>query len=241
MPAQAGKAGFRGVIGGNAGAGLDARDRAHEHDGRAWLQPGQGGARDEEVRAQVDSERQVPGARIGPFETATVADAHIDGDAVEAAQRSFCVRDDTSARSFVSHVGDHDDGAIALTCNALRGIGRGCFVAIRAGDRRSLAGAQDGNGASIAKRCIGIVARLRARAHHEDPATGEPAATRRAARRLGRRPEGRGIALTHRVPRSARRGSSAPSTPSCTARLRTRDRSPGACRSACRAAARLHR
>ena len=60
MPAQTGEPGFRGVIRRNARARLDRGDRAHEHERGARLQPWQRGARDQEMRAQIDRERQIP-------------------------------------------------------------------------------------------------------------------------------------------------------------------------------------
>jgi hypothetical protein len=141
----------------------------------------------------------------GAFETAPITDADVDDDTVEPAHRCFGLRNDATACSFVRHVGDHDARAIALARNSLRCLTRRCGITIRARDSCSFTRTQHCDGASVTERRVGIVARLRAGAHHQNSAAGEATATRRATGRFRRRPDRRGIALAHVSSRSARR------------------------------------
>ena len=170
---------------------------------------GQGGAGDEEVRAEIDGEGAVPGAGVGAREAHALGDPHVQDDAVEAAEGAGRARGQRLARGRLRHVGREERAPPSFRLDqAQRLAGRG-LVAIGAGQRRPLPRAQAGDGAAVARGRPGLGARPRPCAHHEDAAADEAPAARGEA--PGLRGKRRGLPLALRG--SARHDPSMPRRP----------------------------
>ena len=91
------------------------------------------------------------------------------------------VRDHRRAGVRRRDVGQHDRGGLPLVTDQRGGRLRGARVAVRAGHRRAFPGRQHRNGPAVADRRIRFRRWPRARADHQHPPPGQPAAAGRGA------------------------------------------------------------
>ncbi len=186
MPHQPAQRRFRGVVGRQAGARDQPRDRGDEDDRAPCVHARQGVPAAEHRPAQVDAQHRVPLVRLHGGEAQPAdPDADVQHHAVQPAHRLHGLVDHPGNVGLAGDVGlDHEGVAALLADQPDRGLA-GLSAAVGDGDLRAFAGEQERHGAAVADRVGVRVHHLLPAADDQDPAARQPAPAGRAAFGLG--------------------------------------------------------
>src|SRR5579872_1193 len=151
------------------------------------------------MSSQIDREYLVPLLCAGCRQAAPGSNTHVEHHAVNPLQVANRPFHQPLTILFPADVGNHHAGRAAFLHNLIACLPCRGFILIHTCHRSAFSGAQQSNRATIAHRRIGLITRLRSRAHHQDARPLQSSATRRSSPRLCRRPYGCTITACNRL------------------------------------------